>query len=338
VNRNCKFFEENTLKNETKYQEKISISTDKERYITNSVISEGIKVNIINHFNDSIYFYSGCANSVLDIYTFWNGIWVKPAKPDMCDEEPVINELKSKHNITIGIVINGGGKYKVGFSYYLKGIGKTLENQNEVFSNSFVIELIEPTVNNSLGLCKEREDLTTGMGEGYYPYHLCIEAVAVWIANKDADKALVLCNETMRIISDRLEDPDYKDYTCYHFITEKIAKYNKSKAIEICNSIEDNHYGGSKDMCLERIDGYKTCKTDSDCVIAIDISDCCDCPSVYFRKQVDSEPTLMEYESGKDYSSFITADCSKVMCSPCKPAYKAICHNGNCVDAELKDL
>ncbi len=334
----CEFFEEKTqsIKNKTQHNGKISISADKEKYITNSVVSEGIKVKITNHLNHSIYFRSGCADPALDIYQkFGNEKWTKSTKPSLCAEVPSVNELKSKHNITIGAVIDGSGKYKIGFSYYLKGTGKTLENQNELFSNSFVIESVEPTLDNSLKLCKERGDFTAGIDGVYYPYHLCIETVAVWIANKDANKAVNLCNETMNIISERLEDPNYKDYTCYRFIAEKIAKYNKSKAIEICNSIDDNPYGGSKDMCLKRIDRYNTCKTDSDCVVAIDTSDCCDCPSVYFKKQVDSDPALMEYEHGRDYSSFITADCSDIMCELCKPAYKAICHNGNCVDADF---
>jgi len=79
------------------------------------------------------------------------------------------------------------------------------------------------------------------------------------------------------------------------------------------------------------------CKTNSDCVVAIHINSCCVCPFVYSKKQVDSNPALMEYEPGKDYFPFMISEleCGGVLCELCKPAAGAVCHNGNCVDADF---
>ena len=45
-----------------------------------------------------------------------------------------------------------------------------------------------------------------------------------------------------------------------------------------------------------------TCSKDEECVIAIRSDVCCSCFEVYSKKQVDKNPRLMVYESGKDYS------------------------------------
>jgi hypothetical protein len=222
----------------------VSVSTDKKGYITNTVIFEGIKVKVINNLNNSIYFYSGCADPALDIYTFENGKWSKPTPEVVCGAMPRVNELKPKQEITLGVAINEEGRYKVSFSYSLTKEGKwRIGNQSEVFSNVFTMTSIIPTLDNSLELCEERGDFSS-IGGVHYPYYNCIASVAIWIADEDADKAIELCDKASEILGQQ-------DYTCYQFIAEKISKYDKDKAIEICNTIE---YPNQKDVCFKRIE------------------------------------------------------------------------------------
>ena len=85
--------------------------------------------------------------------------------------------------------------------------------------------------------------------------------------------------------------------------------------------------------CVQQspIERTPECNDDRDCVVAIQLNRCCDCPSVYPKKQVDDDPNLVVYESGKDYSSIMTVDCEGFMCKPCPPPpLGAVCSNNTC--------
>ncbi len=76
--------------------------------------------------------------------------------------------------------------------------------------------------------------------------------------------------------------------------------------------------------------GDRYCEHDSDCVLAIRIDQCCDCPALYTREQVDSDPDLMIYEEGKDYSSLIKVDCTSILCYPCSMPRPVACVDNKC--------
>lgn len=78
------------------------------------------------------------------------------------------------------------------------------------------------------------------------------------------------------------------------------------------------------------------CRTDIDCALAVNTSRCCACPSSYLRKQVAENDDLVIYEPGKDYSPLLPDKCKNVQCSPCAPATKAVCIDGDC-RSELDD-
>ena len=72
------------------------------------------------------------------------------------------------------------------------------------------------------------------------------------------------------------------------------------------------------------------CEPDSDCVWAFRLDSCCSCPNIYGKDFVNSDNGLVMYETGKDYSSLITVDCSGVYCAPCAPVTELVCINNKC--------
>ncbi len=70
-----------------------------------------------------------------------------------------------------------------------------------------------------------------------------------------------------------------------------------------------------------------SCKVDNDCIIGIRLDTCCSCPQIYSKKDVDRNPNLIVYESGKDYSSLRTVFCGRVLCEPCETIFGVICSN-----------
>lgn len=72
------------------------------------------------------------------------------------------------------------------------------------------------------------------------------------------------------------------------------------------------------------------CQTDADCVLALDIGKCCDCPNPYLEKQVAKDSDLVVYEPGKDYSPLLPNKCDDVLCSPCPPVIGAVCVDRDC--------
>ncbi len=93
------------------------------------------------------------------------------------------------------------------------------------------------------------------------------------------------------------------------------------------NHLESNDDGVQQLPMEEDIE----CNNDSDCVVAIRLDRCCDCPSVYPKKEVEDDPNLVVYESGKDYSAIRTVDCGRIMCTPCPPLpLGAVCSNNTC--------
>jgi hypothetical protein len=227
---------------------KVTITTDKEKYVTNSVVSEGIKVNVVNNLNYNIFFFSGCADTELDIYKFENGEWSIQFKDgSVCAAMPNINELKPRQNITLGLVLNEKGKYKVSFSYSLEKKDRwQLGDQNEVFSNSFEIELVEPTLENSLELCKDRGDFTA-IGGFHYSYSYCKQQVAIWVADKNPDKAIEICDEI-------------QINQCYEVIAKRMVNTSLDKALYACTKEKNYKPNGwnFRDICYMELVGSMT--------------------------------------------------------------------------------
>ena len=76
------------------------------------------------------------------------------------------------------------------------------------------------------------------------------------------------------------------------------------------------------------------CQDSSDCVVAVNLGGCCACPRVLPRTSLDSSKFVV-YESGKDYSSMLPAECKNAVCSPCGPVGSAICQSGKCVNVPV---
>jgi hypothetical protein len=74
-----------------------------------------------------------------------------------------------------------------------------------------------------------------------------------------------------------------------------------------------------------------TCQVDTDCTVVIDISQCCSCPEVRSRAQVQSDKNLKPYLSGENYGDLLPSSCQDVSCSPCPlPPAGAVCRSGTC--------
>ena len=71
------------------------------------------------------------------------------------------------------------------------------------------------------------------------------------------------------------------------------------------------------------------CNQNSDCVWAVEPS-CCWCPEPYNQEIVKKDDRLVLYKKGENYSSFITRDCSGILCSPCAPITELECVNHRC--------
>lgn len=76
------------------------------------------------------------------------------------------------------------------------------------------------------------------------------------------------------------------------------------------------------------------CKDASDCVVAVDLGGCCACPRVLPRITLDGIRFVV-YESGKDYSRMLPAECRNAVCSPCGPFGSAACQSGKCMNAPI---
>ncbi|MFZ2455246.1 MAG: hypothetical protein WAX07_02045 [Candidatus Altiarchaeia archaeon] len=75
------------------------------------------------------------------------------------------------------------------------------------------------------------------------------------------------------------------------------------------------------------------CVDSFDCVVAVNLGACCACPTVLPKSRLDG--IIVVYESGKDYSSSLPAECKNAVCSPCGPVSGAICKDGKCVNAPV---
>ena len=80
--------------------------------------------------------------------------------------------------------------------------------------------------------------------------------------------------------------------------------------------------------------GGDECKDSSDCVVAINLNSCCNCPQPVPKTLIDGKASVV-YEKGKDYSSMLSTDCKNVACAPCRSVYGAICYSGKCAEAPL---
>lgn len=71
------------------------------------------------------------------------------------------------------------------------------------------------------------------------------------------------------------------------------------------------------------------CSQDSDCVIGIQATLCCNCPKAVNKELVGTKDWEL-YEFGKDYSSQRTESCRGIACKPCEFPAQPICSSGKC--------
>ncbi len=64
-------------------------------------------------------------------------------------------------------------------------------------------------------------------------------------------------------------------------------------------------------------DAGTACAKDEDCALGIHLDECCSCPEAFSASEIESNANIVAYESGKDYSSERTVNCSSVYCSVC---------------------
>ena len=79
-----------------------------------------------------------------------------------------------------------------------------------------------------------------------------------------------------------------------------------------------------------------SCQQDSDCVLAINLNECCSCPAAYLKADVEKNESLAIYEHGKDYRNrkYNTGEvCSDVACSPCPNPYM---YDLKCIEGQCK--
>jgi len=99
----------------------------------------------------------------------------------------------------------------------------------------------------------------------------------------------------------------------------------------------DSSCGPGEDRCScpQDCNGsvVQDCKDSSECVVAVNLANCCACPVVISKNRLGS--VYVVYEQGKDYSSVLSSDCRNVVCSPCAPVGSVACQSGKCVDARI---
>jgi hypothetical protein len=72
------------------------------------------------------------------------------------------------------------------------------------------------------------------------------------------------------------------------------------------------------------------CQAKGDCLLAIRVDQCCDCPKGYLKEVVVSDPGLVAYESKRDYRHLKPRDCRQTFCPPCSFYTQAFCCRGEC--------
>lgn len=79
--------------------------------------------------------------------------------------------------------------------------------------------------------------------------------------------------------------------------------------------------------------GEVLCASDTDCILAIDITKCCECPFPALKSKIASDDSLREYIPGKDYASLLPEICRSPnigVCAPCPPLQTVACRSGVC--------
>ena len=72
------------------------------------------------------------------------------------------------------------------------------------------------------------------------------------------------------------------------------------------------------------------CQEKADCVLAVRIDECCDCPSAYLKEVIEKDSGLVIYESRKDYRRLRPRSCRQVYCPACSFYTNAFCCDGSC--------
>ncbi|MDD5133093.1 MAG: hypothetical protein PHD81_02810 [Candidatus Nanoarchaeia archaeon] len=60
------------------------------------------------------------------------------------------------------------------------------------------------------------------------------------------------------------------------------------------------------------------CTQDSDCILSINKEECCNCPKVVSKQEMQSNSNLIVFDLTEDYSTILTKDCSRIECQACE--------------------
>lgn len=74
----------------------------------------------------------------------------------------------------------------------------------------------------------------------------------------------------------------------------------------------------------------KTCNQNIDCVLVIRLDECCSCPYVVTRKQLEKDKNLTVYIYGKNYNPEKKVDCQNTICAPCQFINEVMCLRSQC--------
>lgn len=79
------------------------------------------------------------------------------------------------------------------------------------------------------------------------------------------------------------------------------------------------------------------CQKDTNCLWVIRPSECCPCPEIASFQALASNPSLVQYQPGQDYSQLRDSNqnCPEVICAPCPPRDKISCQSGVCKSSPL---
>ena len=73
------------------------------------------------------------------------------------------------------------------------------------------------------------------------------------------------------------------------------------------------------------------CAAPEECVLALDLAQCCGCPVAVLASSLDGRDDYAIYEEGRDYSDARTADCSGTVCAACVTAEASCSEDSACV-------
>ncbi len=78
------------------------------------------------------------------------------------------------------------------------------------------------------------------------------------------------------------------------------------------------------------------CQEKKDCILAVRIDRCCDCPDGYLKAVVEADPGLEVYDSRQDYRRLRPKGCRQILCPACAFYTHAFCCDGECQGINLQ--